>query len=74
MGEDFVRRPATNRLARRILGWSLAVGSVIGWVVLLRSPGTLPWIFVVVATGGVVILATSVWHARPRGETDTAEH
>jgi len=29
----------------RVLGWVLAVGIVVGWVVLLHELGTLPWLF-----------------------------
>lgn len=74
MGDDERGRPARSPWVRRILGWALAIALVIGWIVLLRSPGTLPWIFVAVATVAAVVLVTSVWNARPRGETDTVEH
>ncbi len=55
-----------RRMAWRILGWALALGSIVGWVLLLHSPGTLPWVVIAVATVGVVVLVTSLWSARPR--------
>jgi len=57
-------------MAGRILGWALATGLVIGWVVLLRSPGTIPWIFVAAVTMAIVLLVTSAWSARPRRRAD----
>jgi len=59
--------PERRGVAWRILGWALALGAIVGWVLLLHSPGTLPWVVIAVATVGAVVLVTSLWTARPRG-------
>jgi hypothetical protein len=57
----------TRPLVWRAVGWALAVGAVIGWVVLLHAPGTLPWLFVATAGVGMFVLTASVWSTWPRG-------
>jgi putative flippase GtrA len=67
MGGAAPRQPAKSSRAWRILGWALAVGLVVEWIVLLQAPGSIPWLFIVIATVAAVVLGTSVWSARPRG-------
>ena len=58
-------------MAFRLLGWVLAVGVLVGWVVLFHSPGTVPWLFIATAGVAAVILVTSLCSAWPRGGADT---
>jgi hypothetical protein len=59
------RCPEVNHMAWRALGWALAVGLVVAWVVLLHVPGAVPWLFVAVAAvAAVVVVITSVWDAK----------
>jgi hypothetical protein len=71
MGEVAPIEPAKSRMGRRILGWALALGLVVAWIALLQTPGTIPWLFIAVATVAAVVLVTSVWSARPRRRSDT---
>ena len=52
-------------MAWRLLGWVLAVGVLVGWILLFHSPGN-------IATAGVaaIILVTRLWSARPHGGAD----
>ena len=65
---------ATRRIARRVLGGMLAVVLVVGWVVLLHAPGTLPWLFIAVAGVVMVVLVTSIWSAWPHGRGRHLKH
>lgn len=73
-GEDEVEA-ATRRLGRtmawRVLGWVLAVGLLVGWLILFHSPGTVPWLFIATAGVAAVILVTSIWSAWPHGGADS---
>ena len=74
MGEAAPIEPDKNHLGWRILGWALALVLVVAWIVLLQTPGTIPWLFIAVATVAAIVLVTSVWSARPRRRSDTMEH
>ena len=58
-------------MAWRAAKWALAVCAIAAWVLLLHSPGTLPWLFIAAAGVGAVILVTSVWTAWPHEGADT---
>jgi hypothetical protein len=76
MRDAVPRRPAnaTRRMARCVLGWILAVVLVIGWVLLLHSPGTLPLLFIVAVGVAVAVLVTSIWSAWPHDRGSHLKH